>query len=356
MKSLAHDANISMPESPSVKHIALWQFGGLGDMLLATPVIRALGEAWPEAEIHIWCSTPRFAAFLKRFANVKAIHAFPVYEFDNRTLLASNMRDRLYAVREEMRTVAPDVLINLHVPALLDWWAVEWWLVKQLSVPCSLGFNPRFLTRRSVFDVSLNASARDGIHYTALYRKLLDKAGISCDARTVFPLGDEQRAGAASLLAEHDPAARQRVCMHIGGNRLALEHRLWPVERFAELARQLIALGFAPVLIGVEGERAMGKALCDRVPDCINLIGQTGIEEMAALIAESDGFIGQDSGPSHVAAAVGTACVVICGRPDAEPEYLNYGRSDVAVLTANSPELIQVDTVLQRALGLLLHA
>jgi len=336
-----------------VQRIALWQFGGLGDMLLATPVIRALAEAWPDAEVYIYCSHPQFGDFLRRFPNVKGIYAFPVYDFDARTLLHADVRRRLRAIRDDMRAVAPDMLINLHVPAMLDWWAVEWWLVRQIKADIALGFNPRFIRRGSVFQVSLNAAARDGTHYTSLYRQLLKNAGIESDPRTVFPLSDADREKAKQMLAEHGISDQRYVCMHVGGKRLKLEGKMWPVERFAELARRLISAQLIPVLIGVQSEQDMGAALCAAVPDCVNLIGCTQMTEMAALIALADGFVGHDSGPFHIAVSVATSCVVICGRPDAEPEYLKYNHDSVTVLTASSPESISIDTVFAAAIRLI---
>jgi len=76
---------------------------------------------------------------------------------------------------------------------------------------------------------------------------------------------------------------------------------------------------------------------------------------MAALISMSNGFIGHDSGPFHVAVAVNTPCVAICGRPDAESEYLNYNRETVVVLSASSPDLITVDAVFDSAMRVFGH-
>ena len=345
------------PAGSEVRNIDVWQFGGVGDMLLATPVIRALGCAYPDAAIRVWCSDPVFAGFLGRIPKVEHIDRFPVYDFDARTLFRHAVRTSLQAIRDEMRAIEADVVVNLHIPALLDWWAVEWWLIRQLQPRYALGFDPRFIQHGSIYQASLNASVRDGLHYTKLYGRLMDVAGIPCDERTEFPLRDSDRERASELLAEHGLATvRRRVCLHIGGRRLKVEGRMWPVERFADLASRLLANDMVPVLVGVQNERPMGEQLCDKVPECINLIGCTNLDEMAALVSLADGFVGHDSGPFHVAVAVGTPCVAICGRPDAEPEYLNYERDDVAALIADAPELISTDAVMQQAMRLFGHA
>ncbi|HCS12832.1 MAG: hypothetical protein COS82_04500 [Zetaproteobacteria bacterium CG06_land_8_20_14_3_00_59_53] len=357
MRRMAVGRKMKACLAADVRSIALWQFGGVGDMLLATPVILALQKAYPEAQIHVWCSTPAFAGFLLRFPCVKKIHAFPVYGFDSRTLLDSGKRCELRALLAEMRGWSPDLLVNLHVPAMLDWWAVEWWLAARLPSCRTLGFDPRMMRDASVYDVSLNATARDGTHYPVLYRQLLQKAGVEADVQTIFPFTGQEKTSAAALLARQDLQAGQRpVCMHIGARRLQMEGKMWPLERFAELAMRLVEQGFIPLVTGVDSEREMAEALCSSVHACRNVAGCTGIGEMAALISLCDGFIGHDSGPFHIAAAVGTPCVAICGRPDAEPEYLNYNRKDVAVLTGVAPGAITVDAVFEQAMGVFLHA
>lgn len=356
IRRMAVGRHASFEAGLGVRNIALWQFGGVGDMLLATPVIRALEKAYPDAAIHIWCSTPAFASFLSRFPQVKKIHAFPVYDFDSRSLLKSAVRQRLRTLLKELRETSPDMLVNLHVPAMLDWWAVEWWLSVRLPHCRKLGFDPRFIRDESAMHVSINAAARDGTHYPVLYRQLLAKAGIEADVRTVFPFTGQELANARALLARQDLHEGQRpVCLHIGARRLQMEGKMWPAERFAELVARLVEQGLVPLVTGVDSERDMAETLCSSVHACRNLAGCTSIGEMAALISLAVGFIGHDSGPFHIAASVGTPCVAICGRPDPEPEYLHYDRPDVAVLTGDTPQAISVDAVFEQAMRVFFH-
>lgn len=338
-----------------IRRISLWQFGGVGDMLLTTPVILALADAYPDVQIHLWCSNPEFADFLRRFPAVTQIHRFSVYGFDARTLFRRSVRDALRAVRDDMLDARPDLVVNLHIPAMLDWWAVEWWLVRQLRVPRSIGFDPRFIRKDSVYSTSLNAIARDGVHYTRLYSRLLAEADITCGEKTVFPVEEAERVRARELLEEVGVHGGSWVCMHVGASRLKMEEKMWPLERFAELARRLLGEGYVPVLVGVAGEQEMTERICTLVPACRSLVGHTSIAEMAALISLASGHIGHDSGPFHVAVAVGTPCVAICGRPDAESEYLAYERSGVAVLMAASPERISVEEVFRRTMEVMRH-
>ncbi|RMH51766.1 MAG: lipopolysaccharide heptosyltransferase family protein [Zetaproteobacteria bacterium] len=325
--------------------IALWQFGGVGDMVLATPVIAALERAYPEAKIHLWCSDPAFAALLSRFPNVASISAFRVYDYDARTLLRKDVRRSLRDVQARMQAQRIDLLINLHVPAMRDWWAVEWWLIRRLQPPFSMGFDPPFLRGRSLFDVGCGAAEWEEVHYTERYRRLLARAGIDCDRATSVPLTAEERARARDLLGAE--GAARTVCLHVGARRLRMNGAMWPLERFIRLAERLVAQGWRPVVLGVAQERAQAARLCDRVAGCRNLAGATDLGVMAAVIDAAEGFIGHDSGPFHIAAAVGTPAVAICGRPDPEPEYLDYRRDDLAVVTGATPEAIDVGAVVR---------
>jgi len=335
-----------------VNRIAIWQFGGVGDMLLTTPVIIALAKRFPTAEIHIWCSDPKFATFLKYFPQVKAIHTFVVYDFDVRTLLHRAQRQVLHRILEDMRLVKPDLLVNLHVPALLDWWAVEWWLMKRLAPAFLMGFHPEAVNNGSLLDVSLSTAERKGIHYTTLYQKLLGKADITCGVDTVFPVADASHSVAKEPLEESGVTSGY-VCVHMGGRRLKVENKMWSVANFGALIEKMKAQGLSPVLIGVQSEQSLGEQLCKEVSGVVNLIGKTSIDDMAGLIRRADAFIGHDSGPFHIAVAVATPAVAICGRPDSEPEYLKYDKEHVAVLTANTPEEIQADDVFQQMLEVL---
>lgn len=341
----------NVPTSENVKNIVLWQFGGVGDMLLATPVVLALSKRFPNAKIHIWCSDPNFATFLKYFPQVEAIHAFVVYDFDMRTLLHQTQRQKLHHVLHNMQRIKPDLLVNLHVPALLDWWAVEWWLMQRLEPTFKMGFYPETVKNNTFLDASLSSVERKNIHYTTLYQKLLGKADITCGVDTLFPVPKESYHKAKFLLEQSGVIrGKTYVCVHMGGRRLKVENKMWAVSSFEELIRKIIGQGLCPVLIGVPSEQSLGDQLCSEVSGVVNLIGKTNIDEMVALISLADGFIGHDSGPFHIAVAVATPAVAICGRPDSEPEYLKYDKDHVVVLMADTPDDIQVDDVFHHML------
>jgi len=337
----------TLPED--VRNIAVWQFGGVGDMLLATPVLQALAKKYANANIYVWCSYPDFAAFLRRLPQVQGIDSFKIYDFDLRSLRKPDSRNQLLHIMTEMKKQGVDLLVNLHHPRQLDWWAVEWLVLSQLKPRFALGFSPDAV-QGSILDTWLPSSMVTKQHYTVTYQQLLANIDVQSDRQLCFPVNEQEQAQAQALL---EAVPDTRVCLHMGGRRLRMENKMWDVARFMDLAKRLLADGMTPVLIGVESEAEAAETLLAQVPQAVNLVGQTSLGSMAAVIGQSKLLIGHDSGPFHIAVAIQTPVVVICGRPDAEPEYLQYEQDDVVVLTADSPQQIAVDDVYQAAKGLL---
>jgi ADP-heptose:LPS heptosyltransferase len=85
----------------------------------------------------------------------------------------------------------------------------------------------------------------------------------------------------------------------------------WPAAHYAELARILHASGIAPVLIGTQAEHDLAAAITLQCPDAIDLTGQTDLLTLGALAHQAALAVGNDTGPMHLAAAVGRPCVVL---------------------------------------------
>lgn len=337
-----------------IENIALWQFGGIGDMVLATPIIRALAQAYPEAKITLICSHPQYAGFMCRFDNVAAIKGFDIYALDARTLWHKSARKSFPAMRRFLHGQGFDLIVNLHVPALIDWWAVELLLIAGSRARYCIGFQPPWLCSSWPYDAAVEAKRPLREHYVRLYAKLLAAAGLPAERHTLFPLTDADRASARQLLKAHGADSdRPFACVHVGGRRLAYENKLWSAASFATLLRMLSEQNVPTVLVGTSADLALADAVCDQAGGGCNLAGRTSMGELAAVIERAGVFIGHDSGPFHIAVAVGTPAVAICGRPDAEPQYLDYGCENVAVLTADRPQDIDVKRVAQAAMRLL---
>jgi ADP-heptose:LPS heptosyltransferase len=94
------------------------------------------------------------------------------------------------------------------------------------------------------------------------------------------------------------------------------EERLrgWSPANFIQTARELAGKGASIVLTGASGDRPITETIARALPPrVINLAGETTISQLVGLIAELDLLISVDSGPAHIAAAVGTPLIVLWG-------------------------------------------
>ncbi|HNV00296.1 MAG TPA: glycosyltransferase family 9 protein, partial [Verrucomicrobiota bacterium] len=97
------------------------------------------------------------------------------------------------------------------------------------------------------------------------------------------------------------------------------ENKRWPAERYAALVARLAEecpqLRFA--VLGAASDRALAEAVCAGRPDrCVNLAGQISLPEMVEWIRRCRVLVSNDTGPMHVAAALGTPVVALFGPTD----------------------------------------
>ena len=94
------------------------------------------------------------------------------------------------------------------------------------------------------------------------------------------------------------------------------ETKEWRREAFAEVARHFMKNGFAVTLIGSERERTLCDDVAKLAPGAINLAGETTLSELAALISRATICVTNDSGPMHLAVALGRPVVSVFGPTD----------------------------------------
>jgi heptosyltransferase-2/heptosyltransferase-3 len=213
-----------------------------------------------------------------------------------------------------------------------------------------------------------------GEHATEQWRRLaqitpaaIDAPERNADAAVVaavapgcyLEVSDRQRADLEVWLRARNLAAAPLILVQIGNKRtmrrglrrLAVNHKHWPNERWAEVLRHV--RGHNPdhsiVLLGTGPEYALNEevALLANVPRLYNAADDLPIPRLVALLARGAGLITVDSGPAHAAAAVGCPMVVLFGK--ALPSlYRPWGtaQADVKVLrgeVAGAPDMLGID-------------
>ncbi len=122
--------------------------------------------------------------------------------------------------------------------------------------------------------------------------------------------------------------------------RAVAESRRWGKENYAQLGKWLAnEFGFQIILVGTTADQPEGEWLQNEIGDrSINLAGSTTLAELMALMAEASLVIGNDSGPCHVAAAVGAPLIVLSGADD--PRETSPLSNNKIVVRAESVECL----------------
>jgi heptosyltransferase II len=270
--------------------------GGMGDLLLATPVLAALKRRFPASAITCWAH-PAHAPILVGNPSVDRIWtADPDGPW--RTLLA------------ELRSARYDL-------AVLPWTNTrQAWLTALADIPRRVGpssrmqygflFTDRVWDRTSLGDVTA--------HVVQL--QLDFAAALDCDTSGLAPsitLTPAEKAAAEALLEGHGLLHGEPYCVLHAGRGLDLRGRGWPAGAFGAIGRRLhAAFGLRIVLTGTAGEAAMVGGVATSIgPAAIGLAGRTDLRQACANIAHARLCVSLDTGPMHVAAALGVPVVAL---------------------------------------------
>jgi len=126
-----------------------------------------------------------------------------------------------------------------------------------------------------------------------------------------------ERIDIANLIGNTD----NYICLHPGNSLLArgkMALRSWPKSHWRKLAGQITEHlpNVRIVLVGEKNERALSEAVAAKLPEAINLVGRTSLQQLMAVLAHSRALVTTDTGPAHVAAALATPVIAIFGPSD----------------------------------------
>lgn len=163
--------------------------------------------------------------------------------------------------------------------------------------------------RRRLLTDPVSLARVSGLHRSVAYWVLAtgERPASSPTPRLVIPESARARWEEAAGTRRSRPV----IGVFPGGN---ASSRQWNPERFAELVRRLAGQGVRVVVFGGPGERALAASVAGGV--ALDLAGRTDIPLLATGLAECDLLVTNDTGPMHLAAAVGTPTVSLWGAGD----------------------------------------
>ncbi|WP_428962471.1 glycosyltransferase family 9 protein [Micromonospora fluostatini] len=279
---------------PDVERIAVLRANALGDFIFVLPALDALRAAYPAAEI-VLLGAPWHAELCRDrpgpVDRVLVVPPAPGIRVPDPGEPEGGMTDFLAAARAERF----DLALQLHGGGAN-------------SNPVVTGLGARVTAGLRAEDAPpLDRWVRYVYYQHEVLRYLEVAALVGAPATTVVPtlaVTDADRAEAHAALGA---AGRPRVALHPGASDT---RRRWPADRFAEVARELATEGYEVLVTGTPAERDTVERLVTAARAPVRpLVGTLGLGALAACYADCALVVSNDTGPLHLAAAVGTPTV-----------------------------------------------
>jgi ADP-heptose:LPS heptosyltransferase len=285
-----------------ISKIAIFRALYLGDMLCIIPSVRALRTAYPNAEIFLvglpWQRefVSRFPHYFDHFIEFPGWPGLPEQEINT---------ERIMNFLQKIREYSFDLVLQMQgngetTNSLCMLWNAGRW--------CGLRKPGEYAPDPSLFPVS-----EDGEHEILRFFKLLGALGIALQGTFLeFPISEQENKQAMEIIHNSGIEVNNYVCIHPGARDI---RRRWPVGNFAFVANRLLATGYRIVLTGSDAEQLLlaelDQKISGSVVNVVERFGHLPAGTLAAVIERSRLLISNDTGVSHIAAALRVASVII---------------------------------------------
>lgn len=304
--------------------ILVYRLGSIGDFVVALPALHLIRRSYPSAEIGLVTSRPfdaRAAAAQTVLDGTGLVDDYIVYSVGTRA------PHELLAIRRAIRAFKPDVLIYLAAArGLYGLWR-DYLFFRSCGVR-QVGGVPFARDLRH----NLPVAGRDGLCESEAQRL----------ARCVAWLGDaapdraeswDLRLSRAEIaeadgllrdgLGEAASADRAYVAASIGTKQAIND---WGDENWRAVLDAVGRRDLGLVLVGAAAERERSQQVAQGWPGpVVNLCGRASPRVSAAALRRARVFLGHDSGPMHLAASVGTRCIVVFSKLNPPGEWFPFG-------------------------------
>lgn len=280
----------------TVQRVLLINSTALGDLLFSTPAIRGLKERFPAWELDIVVQ-PGLKSLIKPDPHLSHCWTFPGRNW------------RLWHLAKTLRARHYDLVIILHgndpEASLLAWLTGSPFLIGSARSPLSFAYS--------------HCVPSGGPLQHAIERRLnfVRPLGVELqDKRMQIYLPPVAKEEAAHILAKHFGSPPTRLmALHPGGS---APYKHWPAENFVALGKFLKQAYQAQLLIiSSAGEQILAQTLADRInAPALVTGGGYNLLQVAALLSHCRLFVGNDSGPLHLALALQIPSIALLGADD----------------------------------------
>ena len=298
-------AHATGPLDPaSVREVLVVRLDRIGDVLMSLPALHDLRAALPHARIRL--AVGAWSAEIARSAPVDEVLVWSAPWVGRPSEGAQALGELLSGARA-LRQTPLDLAIDLQgdVRASLLLWIS--------GARARVGY----ANTGGAYLLSHVVPLDETVSWVEQNRRAVALAvGFARTPPRFDPLSAEDRTFAQHLYENlHLEEKRPLVGLHPSGGRRVKQ---WPVERWAEVATRLQQEHGATILItGSEADRPLAAALAKLLPrKALDVSGRLSVREMMALLSGLDLFLSPDTGPMHMACALGTPSVSVFGPSD----------------------------------------
>jgi ADP-heptose:LPS heptosyltransferase/GT2 family glycosyltransferase len=309
-----------------IRRILVVKLDHLGDFITGVPALKRLQSHFPEAEIYLLAS-PGGAALTGFVPEIKEAISFEFFHPRSGLGERELSRDDLDALQRRLKPYRIDLAIDLRkhldTRSVLRCTGARWLAgydrdsrFPWLDIAVEWEDDEKLVAKRS--------------HVGDALSRLVDAVALATTRdRTILRRSLEQGIDSTSPVAR---SSRPLVCIHAG---VGAETRQWPAEYYAALIDLLVANHEADiVLVGGTDDAEIAEEVLARAEHkelVRSAVGTTGLADLPALLASATLFVGNNSGPQHIAAGLGVPTIgVYSGVVDAR-EWGPLGPNAVAV-------------------------
>jgi heptosyltransferase II len=286
----------------------------LGDLLLSIPTLKRLREIYPKQEIHLLCRKG-LGSILKENQLVDVVHdqfskTKPNY-FEIRKTFSHLNYDLIVCPHESFRSTGITSYIRAQRKIGFKNWLNSWVFTDYVERPMHLPEALRQLSLLQFVDPQTTSHLKVLAEFKAPFKVIPPWSSMK------LPQYQETSKKSHWKKKHGLSLDRKIICLAPGS---VWPTKQWGVEKYSQLAQQIIKTGSEVVLVGSASEQALCQKIKTENPEVLNLAGQTKLPELAEVIAVCDVLVSNDSGSMHIAAMTNTPSVSLFG-----PTVLEFG-------------------------------
>lgn len=308
------------------RRILIVRLSAIGDTILTSPLLDAIKRHYPETEVD-WIVGSKSLPIVQMMPLVSRIFVFPKLMTPLRMLTSPlkgldyihTLTDLKHRMSERRYDVALDVqgLLKSGVASSLS------------CAQFKVGWKPDDVREMNWLFTNTWVPLPTGVHVVDSWLSMLRVIGIEpCKGR--FPIVPPAEAMMEMRqFVNSASGGRPLIVMNVGASTI---NKCWPVEKYGELARRA-AKDFGSLSVftyGSQWERDLAEQAAEQAGSAAVIGPKTTLFTLAALLSYARVFIGGDTGPTHLAAALGIPCLGVFGVTDPE-RTRPYGANNVVI-------------------------